>query len=68
MNDRTGLPARADGKRTILADRWEGKRFNGPNDIVIKSNGSIYFTDTPWGLRESEKDPQREIRSTGSTW
>ena len=61
MNDRTVYRLEADGKRTILADRWEGKRFNGPNDIVIKSNGSIYFTDTPWGLRESEKDPQREI-------
>jgi|KBSMisStaDraftv2_1062788.scaffolds.fasta_scaffold195574_2 gluconolactonase len=61
MNDRTVYRLEADGKRTVLADRWEGKRFNGPNDIVIKSNGSIYFTDTPWGLRESEKDPQREI-------
>ena len=61
MNDRTVYRLEADGKRTILADRWEGKRFNGPNDIVIKSNGSIYFTDTPWGLRGSEKDPQREI-------
>ena len=61
MNDRTVYRLEANGMRTVLADRWEGKRFNGPNDIVIKSNGSIYFTDTPWGLRESEKDPQREI-------
>ncbi len=61
MNDRTVYRLEADGTRTILADRWEGKRFNGPNDIVIKSNGSIYFTDTPWGLRNSEKDTQREI-------
>ena len=35
----------ADGTRTILADRFEGKRFNGPNDLVVKSDGSIYFTD-----------------------
>jgi gluconolactonase len=34
-----------DGKRTILADRWDGKRFNGPNDLAVKSDGSIYFTD-----------------------
>ena len=34
-----------DGTRTILADRFEGKRFNGPNDLVVKSDGSIYFTD-----------------------
>ena len=35
----------ADGTRTILAARFEGKRFNGPNDLVVKSDGSIYFTD-----------------------
>jgi gluconolactonase len=61
MNDRTVYRLEADGKRTILADRYEGKRFNGPNDIVVKSNGSVYFTDTPWGLRDAEKDAGREI-------
>ncbi len=61
MNDRTVYRLEADGKRTVLADRYDGKRFNGPNDIVVKSNGSVYFTDTPWGLRGSEKDPQREL-------
>lgn len=61
MNDGTIYRVEKDGKRTILADKYEGKRFSGPNDIVIKSNGSIYFTDTPWGLRDAEKDTQREI-------
>lgn len=37
------------GKRTVLADGYEGKRFNGPNDVVVKRDGGIYFTDT-YGL------------------
>jgi gluconolactonase len=61
MNDRTVYRLEKDGTRTTLADRYDGKRFSGPNDIVIKSDGAVYFTDTPWGLRESEKDPQREL-------
>jgi gluconolactonase len=60
MNDRSIYRLEKDGTRTVLADRYEGKRFSGPNDIVVKSNGSVYFTDTPWGLRDSEKDSQRE--------
>lgn len=65
MNDRTVFRLEADGSRTILADRYEGRRFNGPNDLVVKSNGSVYFTDTPWGLRGAEKDPAREIPFNG---
>jgi gluconolactonase len=38
------------GKITILADRYEGKRFNSPNDIVCKTDGSIWFTDPPFGI------------------
>jgi gluconolactonase len=34
-----------DGSITVLADRFEGKRFNAPNDVVVKSDGSIWFTD-----------------------
>ena len=37
------------GKRTV-ADNWQGKRFNSPNDVIVKSNGDIYFTDPPYGL------------------
>jgi gluconolactonase len=61
MNDRTVYRLEKDGTRTTLADRYDGKRFSGPNDVVVKSDGAVYFTDTPWGLRESEKDPQREL-------
>jgi len=49
------------GKRTVLADRWEGKRFGGPNDVVVKSNGAIYFTDTYGAFRLREKDPRKEL-------
>ncbi len=43
-----------DGRRTIIADRYEGKRFNSPNDVVVKSDGSIYFTDPPFGLQSTD--------------
>jgi gluconolactonase len=65
MNDRTLFRLEKDGSRTVLADRFEGKRFNGPNDLTVKSNGSIYFTDTVWGLRGADKDPAREIPFSG---
>lgn len=61
MNDGTVYRLEKDGARTILADRYDGKKFSGPNDIVVKSDGAVYFTDTPWGLRGAEKDPNREI-------
>ena len=54
-----------DGKRTVLADRYDGKRFNGPNDVVVKSNGSIYFTDGNSGLRGGANSPLREIPFNG---
>ncbi len=39
-----------DGARTVLAERYQGKRLNSPNDIVVKSDGAIYFTDPPYAL------------------
>ncbi|RPH63531.1 MAG: SMP-30/gluconolactonase/LRE family protein [Acidobacteria bacterium] len=65
MADRTVFRLEKDGSRTILADRYEGKRFNGPNDIVIKSNGAVYFTDSVWGMRGAAKDPGRELPFSG---
>lgn len=49
------------GQRTVLADRYEGKRFGGPNDVVVKRDGAIYFTDTFGAFRLREKDPRREL-------
>ena len=40
-----------DGARTVLADKFAGKRLNSPNDIVVKSNGDIYFTDPPYAVQ-----------------
>ena len=40
----------ADGQVTTIASHYQGKRLNSPNDVVVKSDGSIYFTDPPYGL------------------
>ncbi len=40
-----------DGTRTVLAERFDGKRLNSPNDIVVKSDGSVYFTDPPYAVQ-----------------
>ena len=51
-----------DGKRTTLADHFEGKRLTCPNDIVVKSDGAIYFTDGMAGcLAKREDDPAKEL-------
>jgi gluconolactonase len=39
-----------DGRITTIADRYQGKRLNSPNDLVVKSDGSIWFTDPPYGI------------------
>jgi gluconolactonase len=38
-----------DGKITVLADKYDGKRFNSPNDVAVRSDGTLWFTDPPWG-------------------
>lgn len=40
-----------DGRITVLADRFEGRRLNSPNDVAVKSDGSIWFTDPPYGIQ-----------------
>jgi gluconolactonase len=52
------------GKRT-LADNYQGKRLNSPNDGALHSSGDIYFTDPPYGLPAREKDPRRELDHFG---
>ena len=52
----------SDGSKTTLADKYNGKRFNSPNDLVINSKGDIYFTDPPYGLRDKSK---RELNYCG---
>jgi gluconolactonase len=63
--DRDVVRLEKNGKRTILADRYEGKRLNSPNDLVYKSDGSLYFTDPTGGLRLRDKDPKKELAFDG---
>jgi gluconolactonase len=51
--------------RTILADKFEGKRFNSPNDVTLSPSGMIYFTDPPYGLKDGLRSPLRELDFTG---
>jgi gluconolactonase len=54
------------GQITILADTYEGKRLNSPNDLVYKSDGSLYFTDPPYGLpTQSDHDPKKQLSFNG---
>ncbi len=54
------------GQTTILADTFEGKRLNSPNDLVYKSDGSLYFTDPPYGLpTQKDTDPKKELKVNG---
>lgn len=53
------------GVLTVLADRFEGKRLNSPNDLVYRSDGALFFTDPFFGLPKFGEDPRREISNTG---
>lgn len=55
----------ANGTRIVIADKWDGKRLNSPNDLVVRSDGAIYFTDPPYGLPQQAKDPGKEIPFSG---
>ena len=51
--------------RTVVVDRFEGKRFNSPNDLVWAQNGDLYFTDPSYGLRGLNDDPAKELPFNG---
>ena len=53
------------GGLTVLADRFEGHRLNSPNDLVVRTDGTIYFSDPPFGLPKFHDDPRRELRFSG---
>ncbi len=50
---------------TTLTGQYKGKKYNSPNDLAIKSNGDIYFTDPPYGLEKGMSDPLKEISYQG---
>src|SRR6266568_2911101 len=53
------------GNITVLADRYYGKRLNSPNDLVYRSDGTLYFTDPPFGLPDVFDDPKKELAFSG---
>ena len=53
------------GVFTTMADRFEGKRFNSPNDLAVRKSGEIYFTDPPYGLTKVADSPLRELPYAG---
>ena len=61
MTDRNVTRLENDGSRTTLADKYDGKRLNSPNDLVVKSDGAIYFTETTSGMRGRDESPVREL-------
>jgi gluconolactonase len=50
-----------DGRVTVVADKYNGKRLNSPNDVVVKSDGSIWFTDPPFGILSDYEGHKSEI-------
>ncbi len=53
------------GPITIISDNYDGKRLNSPNDVVLKSDGAVYFTDPPYGLPGLFNDPKKETPYQG---
>ena len=53
------------GDITVLADRYQGKRLNSPNDLVYRSDGTLYFTDPPFGLPKAFDDSRKELPFSG---
>ncbi|MFL5402752.1 MAG: SMP-30/gluconolactonase/LRE family protein, partial [Gemmatimonadales bacterium] len=53
------------GNTTELADSFEGHRLNSPNDLVYRSDGTLYFTDPPFGLPDVFDDPKKELPFSG---
>jgi gluconolactonase len=64
-NDGRIMRLERDGTRTVLADSYQGKRFNAPNDAVIRSDGAIYFTDPDFGLRYGPKSSLKQLSFDG---
>ncbi|HYV38256.1 MAG TPA: SMP-30/gluconolactonase/LRE family protein [Gemmataceae bacterium] len=53
--DRRVTRIEKDGKKTVLADNYMGKKLNSPNDLTVHPNGDVYFTDPPYGMAKGEK-------------
>jgi gluconolactonase len=61
-NDRTVMRLETDGSRTVLsAGSSDGKRFSGPNDIVVRADDGVYLTDNDFGLRDAGRNPDKQM-------
>jgi gluconolactonase len=68
MPDRRVMRLEKDGTRTVVAEKYRGKRFSGPNDLIYRSDGILYFTDSIFGRRGAEsqqESPYRELPYNG---
>jgi gluconolactonase len=63
--ERRVLRVEPHGNTTVLADRFGGRRLNSPNDLVVRSDGTLFFTDPPFGLPGGFDDPARELPFSG---
>lgn len=59
------IPGTKGSDPTVLADRFDGRRLNSPNDLVYRSDGSLFFTDPPFGLPKVFADPRKELDFSG---
>lgn len=55
-----------DGRITVVADRYQGRRLNSPNDVVVKSDGTIWFTDPPYGIQSDLEGHRGEMEYGGA--
>lgn len=63
--DRRVIRIEKKGPVTVLADNYEGKKLNSPNDLVLRSDGTLFFTDPPYGLPQLFDDPRKETPHSG---
>ncbi|SKC72710.1 SMP-30/gluconolactonase/LRE family protein [Krasilnikoviella flava] len=54
-----------DGSTTVLADRWDGRRLNSPNDVVVSPDGAVWFTDPPYGITSDYEGERAEPEIDG---
>ena len=62
-NDRALMRLEKDGTRTVLSAGFDGKRYSGPNDLVVTSSDAIYFTDNDFGLRDAGRSPDKQLQN-----
>ncbi len=55
-----------DGSVTVLADHWDGRRFNSPNDVVVSSDGAVWFTDPPYGIDSDYEGHKADPEQAGN--